>query len=122
MLVASGLDALVHVRTPSNRLRTGAQFTGRSVALARELGVAFSMDEAKAVWAHRSDISHGRDLWEALRNAGGMPPVLTKDQPLVQRYIACEQILRSTVLKCLTERAFASKFQSDLSVESAYQV
>jgi hypothetical protein len=51
-----------------------------------------------------------------------MPPVLTKDQPLVQRYIACEQLLRSTVLKCLTEPAFASKFQSDLSVESAYQV
>ena len=122
MLVASGLDALVHVRTPSNRLGTGAQFTRRSVALARELGVAFSMDEAKAVWAHRSDISHGRDPWEALRNTASMPPMLTKDQPLVQRYVVCEQILRSTVLKCLTEPAFASKFESDLSVESAFPV
>jgi hypothetical protein len=122
MLVASGLDALVHVRTPGNKLRTGAQFTGRSVALARELEVAFTIDDAKAVWAHRSDISHGRDPWEALKNAGRMPPVLTKDQPLVQRYIACEQILRSTVLKSLTEPSFASKFQSDVSVESAYPV
>lgn len=122
MLVASGLDALVHVRTPSNRLKTGAQFTRRSVALARELGVPFSIDEAKAVWAHRSDISHGRDPWEALRNAGRMPTILTKDQPLVRHYLTCEQILRSTVLRCLTDPAFASKFQSDASVESAYPV
>ncbi len=92
---------------------------GQRYAHLRRAGL---MDEARAVWAHRSDISHGRDPWEALRNAGGLPPVLTKDQPLVQRYMACEQILRSTVLKCLTEPVFASTFQSDLSVESAYPV
>ena len=101
LLVTSGLDALVHVRTPGNRLSTGAQFTNRTVQLAIDLGVSFTMDDAKAVWEHRSDIAHGRDPWAFLKDANGkipQPPKLTKNDDVVRRYMAAEQILRSAIL------------------------
>lgn len=47
---------------------------------------------------------------------------LKKDDELVRRYLAAEQILRSAILKCLTDPAFAAKFESDASVEKAYPV
>ena len=125
LLVASGLDALVHVRTPGKRLSTGAQFTNRTVQLAIDLGVSLTMDDARAVWEHRSDIAHGRDPWAFLKDANGkmpQPPKLTKNDEVVRRYMAAEQILRSAILKCLTEPDFAAKFASDDTVERAYPV
>jgi hypothetical protein len=125
LLVASGLDALVHVRTQGKRLSTGAQFTNRTVQLATDLGVSFTMDDAKAVWEHRSDIAHGRDPWAFLKDANGkmpQPPRLTKSDEVVRRYMVAEQILRAAILKCLTEANFAAKFASDDSVERAYPV
>ncbi len=125
LLVASGLDALVHVRTHGKRLSTGAQFTNRTVQLATDLGVSFTMDDAKAVWEHRSDIAHGRDPWAFLKDANGkmpQPPRLSKSDEVVRRYMAAEQILRAAILKCLTEPNFAAKFASDDTVERAYPV
>jgi hypothetical protein len=122
LLVASGLDALVHARTSGKDPTTSAQFIDRTVALAKELGIPFTTDDANGVWTHRSDVSHGRDPWEAVKKQSGKPPELTKDTPLVKRYMACEQILRSTVLKCLAEPKFASKFKSDQAVANAYPV
>jgi hypothetical protein len=125
LLVVSGLDALVHVRTPGNRIPTGAQFKNRTVLLAAELGVPFTIADADAVWDHRSDVSHGRDPWASLKDANGkmaQPPKLTKNDELVRRYLAAEQILRSAILRCLADPMFAAKFESDKSVEIAYPV
>jgi hypothetical protein len=126
LLVVSALDALVHVRTKGKvRVGTGTQFKTRTAQLAAELGVPFTDADANAVWEHRSDIAHGRDPWESRRNAKGdiqQPPELTGDDPLVKRYLASEQIVRSTILKCLTDPAFAAKFESDESVDKAYSV
>jgi hypothetical protein len=126
LLVVSGLDALVHVRTGAKgRVGTGRQFTGRIVQLASQLGISFTKADAEAVWGHRSDIAHGRDPWEFLKGAQAgfqLPTTLAKNDPLVQRYLKCEQILRSTVLACLTDHAFAAKFGSDQSVEKAFPI
>jgi hypothetical protein len=125
LLVVSGLDALVHVRTPGRRVSTGAQFTNRTVQLAAELGVSFKMDDAKAVWERRSDIAHGRDPWAFLKDANGkmpQPQKLTKNDEVVQRYVAAEQILRAAILKCLKDPDFAAKFLSDDTIEKAYPV
>lgn len=123
LLVTSGLEALLHVRTPGKRPRTGAQFINRSVQLATELGLSFTTGEAKALWDHRSDIAHGRDLWAFLKDANGkmpQPPQLTKNDERVQRFMKADLILRSAILRCLREPAFARRFESDLTVESAY--
>lgn len=125
MLVTSGLDALVHVRHSSISVGAGKQFTDRLVQLAHELGISFTPDEAKALWEHRSDISHGRDPWQSVRDPNDPKwqiPELRKDSPLVQRYLTAEDILRQTVLRCLTEPQFAGQFASDLTVEQAYPV
>jgi hypothetical protein len=125
LLITSGLDALVHVRTPGNHLGTGAQFKSRTVKLADELGIPFTMADATAVWDHRSDVSHGRDPWAFLKDANGKmprPPILTKDDEVVRRFLAAEQILRFAVLKCLRDPEFAARFESDDTVENAYPV
>lgn len=124
MLVASALDALVHARTSAN-LKTGVQFRYRTVQLAKELGVEFTLDDANALWDHRSDIVHGRDPWEFLKDAKGkipQPPKLTKTDDVVRRYMAAERILRLAILKCLREPDFAAKFASNDTVEAAYPV
>jgi len=125
LLVTSGLDSLVHVRNSGKQIGTGAQFKNRTVQLADELGIPFTVADASAVWEHRSDISHGRDPWDSLKDANGkmrQPLQLRKDDEVVRRYLAAEQILRSAILKCLTDPAFAAKFQSDASVTKAYPV
>jgi hypothetical protein len=125
LLVASGIDSLMHVRIPGDRTRTGTQFINRTAQLAGELGIPFTLADADAVWEHRSDISHGRDPWASLKDVSGrmqQPVELTKDNELVRRYLATEQILRSAILKCLIDPAFAAKFESDASVKKAYPV
>ena len=47
---------------------------------------------------------------------------LKKDDEVVRRYLATEQILRSAILKSLMDPAFSAKFESDASVKKAYPV
>lgn len=126
LLIASALDALLHVRLQGRgRVSTGAQFKSRLILLARELGIPFTDADAKAVWDYRSDVSHGRDPWKELRDAQRdfqIPHKLSKSDRLVSRYLACEQVLRSTILKCLSDPSFAAKFASDDTVEKAFPI
>ncbi len=130
LLVVSGLEALLHTRPkpPSSKRkppRTGKQFITRTKQLAILLRVPFTADDATAVWEHRSDVSHGRDLWAARQGPRGglqQPPELTKHHPFVKRYLQAELLLRATVLRCLTDRQFAKMFNSDTSVEKFFPV
>jgi hypothetical protein len=125
LLVASGIDSLVHVRIPGDRTGTGRQFINRTAQLAAELGIPFTLEDASAVWEHRSDISHGRDPWASLKDGSGRMQQrleLKKDDEVVRRYLATEQILRSAILKCLADPAFSARFDSDASVKKAYPV
>ena len=131
MLVASGLDAIVHVRKSANKAGgqrgpgTGKQFTARTVKLANEVGVPCTEDDAWKFWDQRSDVAHGRDPWQSVRdpkNPKWKAPELTRTDPMVQRYLTSEEILRRTVVKCLTDPQFAAKFVSDDTVKSAYPV
>jgi hypothetical protein len=49
-------------------------------------------------------------------------PPLTKNDPFVRRYLIADEIIRKTVLKCLTESQFATKFTSDATVAKAYPI
>jgi hypothetical protein len=129
LLIVSGLEALLHTRNPkplpSKRKQpgTGKQFVTRTTRLACMLGIHLTVDDANAVWDHRSDVAHGRDPWAARQNARGgpqQPPELKKDDPTVRRYLQAEQLLRATVLRCLTDRQFAAMFNSDASVEQFF--
>jgi hypothetical protein len=126
MLITSGIEALVHVRTIAKRkIGTGEQFTKRVVELAFEVAVRFTETDAREVWEHRSDVVHGRDPWDDLRKAQTgfqIPRDLKKGDPLVTRYLACEKILGLVVLRCLRDPAFAAKFASDQSVEKAFPI
>jgi hypothetical protein len=126
MLVVFGLDSLVHIRIPGTRIvSTSRQFKERVVLLASDLGIPFTSVDTKEVWDHRSDVVHGRDPWGALRSAQAgfqIPVTLAKNDPMVTRYLICEQILRSTALRCLADISFASNFTSDQSVERAYPI
>jgi len=129
LLIVSGLEALLHSRTRASRKPqrkspgTGEQFISRTKRLAELLKLPFTKNDAQAVWKHRSDVSHGRDPWAARQNARGgfpQPPELTKHEPTVERYLRAEQLLRATVLRCLTDRQFAVMFASDSSVEKFF--
>jgi len=129
LLVVSGLEALLHTRTPALKGRrrrpgTGEQFVSRTKRLADLLGIHFTSDDAMVLWDHRSDVAHGRDPWAARRSSGGsqQPPVLTKSDETVRRYICADHILRTTVLKCLTDKTFAEMFVSDDSVEKFFPI
>ncbi|MGH9866132.1 MAG: hypothetical protein ACRD4H_12020, partial [Candidatus Acidiferrales bacterium] len=126
LLVVSAVEALIHVRTNGRRgnsSSTGKQFKSRTVQLATELGIPFTEADADAVWNHRSDVAHGRDPWASRRDGKGtaqQPPELNRSEPVVKRYLTLEQILRTTVLKCLKDPAFAARFESDESVARNY--
>lgn len=123
LLIATGLEALLHTRNPTRRSGTGAQFKTRTVQLAELLALPFVRDDAEAFWDHRSDVAHGRDPWASRRSAGEklqQPPEITKDNDTVRRYLQAEKILRTTVLRCLTDREFATIFASDASVEKQF--
>jgi hypothetical protein len=123
MLVAAGLDALVHARVAKGPKLTGAQFIQRTVQLATELGITFTTDDASGLWDHRSDVSHGRDPWQSVRDPADpkwQVPRISKNLPWVKRYLLGEEILRKTILKCLTDPQFAAKLASDDTVRAAY--
>jgi hypothetical protein len=128
LLVVSAAESLIHVRTnerAKNSPGTGKQFKDRIVQLATQVGISFGKQDAEAVWDHRSDIAHGRDPWASRRDGKGtaqQPPELTKNEPVVNRYLTLEQILRAAVLKCLMEPAFSAQFESDDSVAKNYPV
>lgn len=126
LLVVSAVEALIHVRAKGpgrNSSGTGAQFKARTVQLAEKLKIPFTKEDADAAWDHRSDIAHGRDPWASRREGRGtaqQPLELTRNEPVVKRYLTLEQILRTAVLKCLKEPAFAAQFESDESVARNY--
>jgi hypothetical protein len=126
LLVVSGVEALLHTRHPKRRgPGTGKQFATRAKQLAALLEVPFTLDDAMAVWDHRSDVVHGRDPWASRRNGREglqQPPELTKNDEIVRRYLRAEELLRATVLRCLTEHQFAAIFASDDSVEKSFPV
>jgi hypothetical protein len=131
LLIVSGLEALLHTRAPKSknpRRRspgTGEQFSTRAKKLADLLKLRFSSDDAKAVWNHRSDVAHGRDPWAARQNGRGglqQPPEVNKNDETVGRYLQAEQLLRTTVLRCLTDRQFAAMFISDDTVEKFFPI
>ncbi len=78
LLVVSGLEALLHTRTPKShgsrgrQPGTGRQFTSRTKQLAELLNVSFDKVDAETVMEHRSDVAHGRDPWAARQNARGV--------------------------------------------------
>ena len=125
LLVVTGLEALLHTRSSNRRDRAGAQFKTRTALLAQVLGVPFTRDDASAVWEHRSDVTHGRDPWASRRSVGQklkQPPELTKQDETVRRCLQAEELLRASVLRCLTDPQFAKKFISDASVEGAFPI
>ncbi|MGA8086409.1 MAG: hypothetical protein WCA10_03830 [Terracidiphilus sp.] len=123
MLVASALDALIHVRNERQGIGTSQQFIDRVRLLAGDLGLSFSDDDAKGLWDHRSDVVHGRDPWLSVRDPNDprwqIPPI-RKSDPMVRRYLAAEEILRKAILRCLTDSVFASHFDSDSTVKAKY--
>jgi len=128
LLVVSGLEALLHTRSPTLKSRgrqagTGRQFISRTRQLAELLKVPFNNADAEAVWEQRSDVAHGRDPWAARQNArGGLqsPPQLTKTDEAVKSYLRADQLLRTTVLKCLLDDQFLTIFTCDGTVEKRF--
>jgi hypothetical protein len=123
MLVASALDSLVHIENEGSGIGTGRQFKERVPMIAVDLGIALTPNDAEALWKHRSDVVHGRDPWLSVRNPDDpkwQVSPLHRDDPFVQRYLMAEEILRRTVLKCLTNQQFADRFASDDTVKAAY--
>lgn len=128
LLTVSGLEALLHTRNPNSKgggPGTGTQFKRRSTRLAELVAVTFTRNDANEVWDHRSDVAHGRDPWAARssgRDKSQRPLELTKDDETVRKYLRAEQVLRATVLRCLTDHQFAAIFASDSSVEKHFPI
>jgi hypothetical protein len=83
MLVASALDALIHVRNERQGIGTSQQFIDRVRLLAGDLGLSLSEEDAKGLWDHRSDVVHGRDPWLSVRDPNDpqwqIPPIRKSD-------------------------------------------
>jgi len=128
LLTVSALEALLNTRNPSSKRRgpgAGAQFKRRAVRLAELVEVTLTPDDANEIWDHRSDIAHGRDPWASRRSGrdeSQRPLELTKDDKTVRKYLRAEQVLRATVLRCLTDHEFAAIFASDSSVEKHFPI
>jgi DNA ligase D-like protein (predicted ligase) len=92
ILVASGLDALVHVRNSGPSIGSKKQFVDRSVQLAQELGINFTNDDAAALWDHLTAM----DLDHARHPTGYTPGVATKK--ITAKFVEPMLLLRSASL------------------------
>lgn len=123
MLVASALDSLVHIENEGLGIGTGRQFKERVPMIAADFGITLTPDDAEALWKHRSDVVHGGDPWLSVRNPDDpkwQVPPLHRDEPFVRRHLIAEEVLRKTVLRCLTDQQFADRFASDDTVKACY--
>ena len=128
LLMVTGLEALVHARVPlaagQRSAGTTKQFIERTTKLAEMLGVPFTCDDARYVYEHRSDVAHGRDPWSARLDPRDRQEqvVLSESVEVVRMYLKAERLLRSTIIRCITDQAFSSIFQTDASVAAALPV
>jgi hypothetical protein len=92
VLVATGLEALVHV----DEYGSTRQFKGRVSQLATELGVTgLGISEAKKAYERRSSLAHGQQLGQL-------------SGPDRELYQSMETTLRLAILRAIEDDAFAS--------------
>jgi hypothetical protein len=106
--ICTGLAALVH----TDRGRNTAQFVQRVPALASELGISISEEQAGDAYEVRSHLAHG----VSLQTAGpGGPPT-----SLVELYDCIEDILRLAALRSMRDARFADIFADDDLIRSRW--
>ena len=126
--MVTGLEALVHARIQSATGQRGPgttkQFIERTTMLAEMLGESYTRDDAQYVYEHRSDVAHRRDPWSARLDPRERQEqvVLSESIEVVKMYLKAERLLRSTIIRCIADTAFANIFQTDASVAAALPV
>ena len=110
LIAASGLEALLKIRYHRGVRGVGStlQFKKRTVALAAQVGVAWTETDAERAYELRSEMAHGEKVSHS-----------NPDLPL---YIAMEGLLRAALSKSLLEPSFQALFNSDAAVEAAFPV
>ena len=106
VLVATGLEALVHV----GRFHSTRQFKCRVSQLAGELGVTgMGISEAEQAYVHRSTVAHGQQLHQLL-------------DPDRQLYADMENTLRLAILRAIEDDKFASVLSDPQEIERRWPI
>ena len=106
MLVATALEALVHV----DQYGSTRQFKCRVSQLATELGVAgMSISEAERAYMHRSKLAHGQHLGQ-----------LSSPDRLL--YESMEATLRLAIIRAIEDDRFASVLKDSEKIKKRWPV
>ena len=106
-LLVTGLEALVN----TNSWNVSAQFRKRLAATANDIGMSVSEASAKEAYSFRSNLSHGQRL------EGHDIERQTRDS-----YVMLEELLRRLLKLAVTDQTFASRFESESSIDAAYPI
>ncbi len=106
--ICTGLEALTH----TDKWHSTRQFAKRVPALAAELGIALSEDQAADIYDARSRLAHGLSL---LAKGPGSPSASQ-----VEAYDLIEDILRLAVLRSMRDPTFANIFRDDDSIRTRW--
>lgn len=107
--VVAGLEGLINTDRDENK----KQFTKRSLQLANKLQVAISELELSTAWNLRSQLVHAQSFLFGLGNV--LPQ--TEHSPLYQKL---EELLRSSVRRCLLDDTFRAQFIDAPAVRSNF--
>ena len=99
-LVATGIEALVHLET----VRSTRQFVVGATGLASDCGLTFTATQASDAYDQRSRCAHGATVLAA------PPPVL----------IELEAVLRAALRRALLDPAYAGVFLSDANIRTRF--
>lgn len=116
MHVVTGLEALLK----TERHNATNQFTTRMPMLAAALVPGGSATDWRAVYAARSDVSHGAEvaLFAAPgRTRGGTPPPAA-----IALVAATQDLLRAAVRRAIEDAAFRAQFADDGAVRAAWPI
>jgi hypothetical protein len=99
-LVASGIEALVHVE----RVRSTRQFVAGATGLANDCGLTFTAAQAEDAYDHRSRYAHGATVRAA-------PP---------QVLIDLEAVLRGSIRRALLDAPYGVVFATDATIRARF--
>lgn len=105
-LVSTALESLLNTDNTSNK----KQFITRTIAMALELGLQFSEDDARTAYQVRSKLAHGQAFLY------GLP------QAELRIYEQMELLLRGAILKSMRDPSFARSFDSADTIRARWPI
>ena len=116
VIVASALEALVH----TDQYRSTGQFC-RTTQLAADLGLTFSLADAKEAYSLRSHVAHGDRLASLLPPSNAAVRAV-KEQRMVGLLLTMDEILRTAIRRSIETPSFRAVFEDDAHIRARWKI